>query len=311
MPRPLTPKYPLLRTYPGLCHDRDACRVHLRAPPDYQRDDDEERPHHKIWTVEEGRINGIHINAVAKNQAIQGYPDARTAVHLSIRLAHEHLARRCLEKEGQPSVCPRPTQAEQTAPRQTDQQAAKPCVEPDDVAMASEQPRPGRTVKQDLEAYSVARDIGDGPLRVWFIVGARDAFITQDKTRALRSFLDGGGVMDIALTLPRAIDRALISVPSLRRAVPSDITYVLWNHATVFHSTVHRNPRKAAEDTCEREGGDLFVFRISVLRSSSTNKRTAPRHTQHGRCRAAEGLRFFLLLYASRRRFAEECIDRL
>jgi hypothetical protein len=39
--------------------------------------------------------------SVAKNQAVLGHPHAHTAAHLSIRIAREHLARRCLEKQGQ------------------------------------------------------------------------------------------------------------------------------------------------------------------------------------------------------------------
>ncbi|KAJ7827329.1 hypothetical protein B0H14DRAFT_3467119 [Mycena olivaceomarginata] len=67
---------------------------------------DEERPdhvkprhgRHNIWTVEDGRLNGIHVNAPSKNQAIQNTPLARTRVFPCIALALDHLAETCRER---------------------------------------------------------------------------------------------------------------------------------------------------------------------------------------------------------------------
>ncbi|KAJ7824128.1 hypothetical protein B0H13DRAFT_2375667 [Mycena leptocephala] len=97
--RSIRPLNPLLRVYPGriMADGFTSCATDFYAPPQWDRPDDEKPRHgrYNIWTVQDGRLNGIHVNAAAKHQAIQNAPLAQAQVFPSVTLALDHLARTC------------------------------------------------------------------------------------------------------------------------------------------------------------------------------------------------------------------------
>jgi hypothetical protein len=67
MPRHILPKNPLLRVYPGitLTDGYLSCPTNFYVPADWNRPDHEKprRGRYHIWTVENGRFDGIHVDA--------------------------------------------------------------------------------------------------------------------------------------------------------------------------------------------------------------------------------------------------------
>jgi hypothetical protein len=120
--RSIRPLNPLRRVYPGrtMADGYITCPTDFYAPLEWERPDHVKPRHgrHNIWTVEDGRLNGIHVNACvipvllfprirlmfsvrcrpSKNQAIQNTPLARTRVFPCIALALDHLAETCRER---------------------------------------------------------------------------------------------------------------------------------------------------------------------------------------------------------------------
>ncbi|KAJ7429157.1 hypothetical protein B0H11DRAFT_2266736 [Mycena galericulata] len=86
-------RYPVFRYFPrrvNLITHFQSCTSRLYAPEiTYRRDLGE------VWTVENGKFDGIHIDWQAKEEAIEGYPGAHAALHKSVELALQHLAARC------------------------------------------------------------------------------------------------------------------------------------------------------------------------------------------------------------------------
>ncbi|KAJ6593002.1 hypothetical protein B0H19DRAFT_1245805 [Mycena capillaripes] len=209
MPREIRAKNPLLRVYTGrtLPDGYILCSTNLYAPPGWNRADDE-RPRHgrfHIWTVKNGRIDGIHVDAAAKNQAVLNAPAAFVQLYPTVHDALEYLAHACRRNHKQCRERNAMAHDRHSAGRHQDRRGrlqVSSCTLPRDLV-----PPEARHLRGDVWAYAVLERLADIPLRklcLWVVVG--NSFITQDRIRAMREFLLlKGGCLFLAMHLHQAI----------------------------------------------------------------------------------------------------------
>ncbi|KAJ7481509.1 hypothetical protein FB451DRAFT_1170713 [Mycena latifolia] len=248
MPRLFKAKYEAVKIYPGLCCA--LCTVTLYAPNDYHRGEDDESKQNKLWTVHEGRLNGIHINCLAKNQAIQNRPDAKVEKHLSIRLARQHLAQYCPHMNG--AAAPLlPVLIPERSATTDSVRVTVVCSQPNHEEAGVHTHQGATTIEYDKGG------IGCSP--------------------------NTASLLDTALTRPLAIDRALQYVPHLRALAGCHVAYVLQNKE-VFDCTRRdaEATQKAAEARHDARNGDIYVceYRSTVLISENRKQPNALCHPE-------------------------------
>ncbi|KAJ7807751.1 hypothetical protein B0H14DRAFT_2609382 [Mycena olivaceomarginata] len=246
MPRHILPKNPLLRIYPGitLTDGYLSCPTNFYAPADWNRPDHEKprRGRYHIWTVENGRFDGIHVDAAAKNQATFNAPSATVQLFPTVAEARGYLAQacRCWHTECQE----RHALASATLqPREQKRSMKRP------VGLSREGlPHEVRHLAGDVWAYGALDRLYSfaelsGNL-LWLVVG--NMFITQDRMRAMREFIRlNGASMTLAMHLHQAI---------LTAVGYDDSKVVVLDNGEIFHD--YDDYDADGDDSVESSDGD-------------------------------------------------------
>ncbi|KAJ7494548.1 hypothetical protein B0H11DRAFT_1910563 [Mycena galericulata] len=191
-----------------------SCTSRLYAPEiTYRRDLGE------VWTVENGKFDGIHIDWQAKEEAIEGYPGAHAALHKSVELALQHLAARC--EAGHHLTCQLRVKEEMCPSTVADDLGDLHCVD------------------GDVDAYYALRAMkgGDGLYMVYAV--SDNGRIMQDSAR--------GGRIATALTIGQAFD-----IFFTWGNVPVEA-------AKFVTATGKITSKEEAEEFQRLNGGDIFI----------------------------------------------------
>ncbi|KAJ6529590.1 hypothetical protein B0H19DRAFT_1273989 [Mycena capillaripes] len=239
MPRCILSKNPLLRVYPGttLADGYTLCSTNLYAPADWNRADDKKprSGRYHIWTVENGRLDGIHVDVAAKNQAIFNAPSAMVQLFPTVDDAREYLAQAC--RRSHPECQERNTQAnaplkscEQTLGIKRRASLPRDCL-----------PHEVRNLRGDVWAYAVLKQFESFPWLesgLWVVVG--NMFITQDRIRAMRQFIQLNGVsLNLAMHLHQAI---------LTAVRYDDTKVVVLENGDIYHGDDKRSDNEERSD---------------------------------------------------------------